>query len=76
MSQTLPSGFQDRTFPPRVFVRSRQGIARGWVVPPRKPSIKDSLLTGGYLVAYSAAYLAAGRAGIALVEWAWVAIFR
>lgn len=76
MSQSLPSGFQDRTFLPRVSLRSRQRRHREWYAPPRKPSIKDSLLAGGFLVAYLAAYVAAGRAGIALVEWAWVAIFR
>lgn len=76
MSEYIQSGFQDSAFLPRVSVRSRPRIARGWDVTPRKPSIKDSLLAGGFLVVYLAAYIAAGRAGIAVVEWAWVAIFR
>ena len=76
MNELIPSGFHDSAFLPPLSVRSHHRVASDWDVPPRKPSTKDSIYAGGFLLVYLVAYLAAGRAGIALIEWTWVAIFR
>jgi hypothetical protein len=42
---------------------------------PAKPGIQDSFATGALMLAYVAAYIAAGFAVLALFKWAWAGIF-
>ncbi len=37
--------------------------------------MKDSLRAGAFMLFYLAAYAAAGYAGLAFVEWAWMRVF-
>jgi hypothetical protein len=37
--------------------------------------MKDSVRAGAFLIFYLALYLAAGYAGIALIEWTWMKAF-
>jgi fatty acid desaturase len=37
--------------------------------------MKDSVRAGAFLIFYLAVYWAAGYAGIALIEWAWMKVF-
>jgi hypothetical protein len=76
MSAHIPSAFNEEAFLSRAPLRSCELGEIEWQAPRGKPSFGDSLAAGAFLLAYVAAYMAAGRAGIALLEWAWVAIFR
>jgi len=40
-----------------------------------KPGVQDSFATAALMLAYVAAYIAAGFAALALLKWAWAGIF-
>jgi len=63
------------TFLPPVAVRSRDAVEALPASPPERPTLKNSITAGAFLVLYLAAYLAAGFAGMAMLEWAWLRIF-
>lgn len=63
------------TFLPRVAVRSRNAIEQLPASLPGRPTLTNSIAAGAFLVFYLAAYLAAGFAGMAMLEWAWLRIF-
>jgi hypothetical protein len=42
---------------------------------PAKPGMQDSFATAALMLAYVAAYIAAGFAVLALFKWAWAGIF-
>ena len=46
-----------------------------WEPSNRRPSRKDSITAGLFMLAYLAAYAAAGYLGVMFVEWAWMRIF-
>jgi hypothetical protein len=60
---------------PGMPTRARIEVVRAWEVPPKKLSIKDSIRAGAFMVAYLAAYLAAGYLGVTVMEWAWMRVF-
>ena len=63
------------TFLPPVAARSR-GMAEEFPVSlPGRPTLKDSIIAGAFLILYLAGYLAAGFAGVTLLKWAWLRIF-
>jgi hypothetical protein len=50
-------------------------VVRIWEPPPKKVSLKESLIAGAFLLFYLAAYLTAGFAGVSFIEWAWMRVF-
>ena len=76
MSAQSPSAFNEEALLTPPSVQADRVAEPDWQGLRRKPSIGDSLTTVAFLLVYVAAYAAAGRAGLALVEWAWAAIFR
>lgn len=55
--------------------RPRGEVVRVWEPPPKKLSLLESVSAGAFLISYLAAYLAAGFAGVSVMEWAWMRIF-
>lgn len=55
--------------------RSRGSIQPAWEPSKRRLSKKDTITASTFLLFYLAAYLAAGYAGVTLIEWAWMRIF-
>jgi hypothetical protein len=62
-------------FLPPVNSRSRDISVAARVPSQSKPGVQDSLATGALILAYAAAYIAAGFAAVALLKWAWAGIF-
>jgi hypothetical protein len=60
---------------PPIAARSRGPVQPAWEPPVRRLSKKDSLRAGVFLTLYMAAYMAAGYAGITLIEWVWMQAF-
>ena len=50
-------------------------IRPAWEPSNRRPTTKDSLTAGAFVIFYLAAYAAAGYLGVMFVEWAWMRIF-
>lgn len=46
-----------------------------WEPSKRRLSKKDTITAGAFLLFYLAAYLAAGYAGVTLIEWTWMRMF-
>jgi len=76
MSAPSPSAFNEEVLLTPPSLHGGRVTEADWQGLRQKPSIGDSLTAVAVLLVYVAAYAAAGRAGLALVEWAWVAIFR
>jgi hypothetical protein len=57
-------------------VRSREATKKDRPKSPSKLSIKRSAGACAFLLFYAAVYFGVGFAGIAVVEQAWLAIFR
>jgi hypothetical protein len=55
--------------------RSRGRFQPAWEPRIRRVSMKDSVRAGAFLIFYLALYLAAGYAGITLIEWTWMKVF-
>jgi hypothetical protein len=55
--------------------RSHGTIQPTWEPSKRRLSKKDTITVSAFLLFYLAAYLAAGYAGVTLIEWAWMRIF-
>jgi hypothetical protein len=55
--------------------RLHGAIQPTWDRPKRRLSKKDTFTASAFLLLYLAAYLAAGYAGVTLIEWAWMRIF-
>ncbi|MBZ5695862.1 MAG: hypothetical protein LAN36_10955 [Acidobacteriia bacterium] len=63
------------TFLPPVATRSRNMVEELPASLPGQPTLKNSIAAVAVLVLYLAAYMAAGFAGLAMLEWAWLRIF-
>jgi hypothetical protein len=63
------------TLAPTMPRRARIEVVRAWESPPRRLSMKDSITAGAFMIVYMAAYLAAGFAGVTIMEWVWMRIF-
>ena len=63
------------TFLPPVATRSHSMVEELPASLPGRPTLKNSIAAGAVLILYLAAYLAAGFAGMAMLEWAWLRIF-
>ncbi len=50
-------------------------IEPSWEPARRRLSIGDSLGACAFLIFYTAAYLAAGYAGVTFLEWMWMRVF-
>jgi hypothetical protein len=55
--------------------RGSGAIRPAWEPPRKRLSIKDSIRASAFLTCYTAAYMAAGYAGVALIEWVWMQMF-
>ncbi|HXQ27356.1 MAG TPA: hypothetical protein VN822_13180 [Candidatus Acidoferrales bacterium] len=75
MSDQYGMGEAVSSFLPPVAVRSRSMVEELPASLPERPTLKNSITAGAFLVLYLAAYLAAGFAGMAMLEWAWLRIF-
>jgi hypothetical protein len=69
------------SYHPSAFVRfvpvpSREATEKARPISPAKLSIKRSAIACAFLLFYAAVYFGVGFAGIAVVEQAWLAIFR
>jgi hypothetical protein len=62
-------------FLPPVNSRSRDLSVAARLPSQAKPGVQDSFATGALMLAYVAAYIAAGLAAVALLKWAWAGIF-
>jgi len=60
---------------PAMPMRARGEVVRVWEPPPKKLSLMESVSAGAFLAFYLAAYLAAGFAGVSVMEWAWMRVF-
>jgi hypothetical protein len=60
---------------PPMAARSPGAIRPDWEPSTRRPSGKDSLTAGAFMLFYVALYLAAGFAGVTFMEWAWMQVF-
>jgi len=63
------------TFLPAVHSPSRDFSVAARVPSQGKPGVQDSFATAALMLAYVAAYIAAGFAVLALLKWAWAGIF-
>jgi hypothetical protein len=63
------------TLLPPMAATSRVSIQPTWEPSKSQLSKKDTITASAFLLFYLAAYLAAGYAGVTLIEWAWMRIF-
>ena len=63
------------TLLPPMAARSRGAIQPTWEPSNKRLSKKDTFTAGAFLIFYMAAYLAAGYAGVTMIEWVWMRIF-
>jgi len=76
MTESCESSLQPGTFAPFLPAPARDVVVRRWESAPKNLTKKRSLAAGAFLVVYLAAYIGVGFAGVALVEFAWSAIFQ
>ena len=69
-----PAGPGGGKLPPMA-ARSRDALGPAGDRSSRTASLGDSLRACALFISYTAAYLAAGYAGLAVVEWVWIRIF-
>jgi len=75
MNDQVGVASQAGSFLPSMAARPRGEVVRVWEPPPKKLSLLESVSAGAFLVFYLAAYLAAGFAGVSVMEWAWMRVF-
>jgi hypothetical protein len=63
------------TLLPPMAGRRSGAIRPAWEPPGKRLSIKDSIRASTFLMFYTAAYMAAGYAGVAFIEWVWMRMF-
>jgi hypothetical protein len=63
------------TLLPPMAARSRGAIEPAWKPSSKRLSKKDTLTAGAFMIFYVAAYLAAGYAGVTMIEWVWMRVF-
>jgi len=61
---------------PRIAAPPRGPIRPAWQPSKRRLSTRESVRACAFLMFYTAAYLAAGYAGVTFIEWVWMSVFR
>jgi hypothetical protein len=75
MAESCESTLQADALLPSLASRPQKLYLRRWESAPTNLPAKRTLAACGFLLAYTAVYIGAGFAAIALVEYAWAAIF-
>jgi len=60
---------------PTMAAAAPGAIRPAWEPSNRRPTTRDSLTAGVFMLFYLAAYAAAGYLGVMFIEWAWMRIF-
>ena len=60
---------------PTMAAAAPGAIRPAWEPSNRRPTTRDSLTAGVFMLFYLAAYAVAGYLGVMFIEWAWMRIF-